>query len=72
MRLFFSIAGTTGALAILYYLYELQLGAISFFILSIFFFCLACAQFAKKDINEDEKGYLKNTLVKKRKNNRLS
>ncbi|WP_132008016.1 hypothetical protein [Mesobacillus foraminis] len=72
MRLFMTIAGATGLLAILYFLYELQLGAISFFILSIFFFSLAFLQISKKDIKDGKKGYLKSALVKKRRNNRLS
>jgi membrane protein implicated in regulation of membrane protease activity len=41
------IAGAATLAGALYYLYQRQLGAISFFILSIFFFYLAYAQLSK-------------------------
>ncbi|PLR76824.1 hypothetical protein CU633_13835 [Bacillus sp. V3-13] len=60
MRQFFLIASFIGALAALYYLYQRQLGAISFFLLSIFFFSLAVNQLSrqpdqKKDNRERRK-----------------
>ncbi|WP_245917554.1 MULTISPECIES: hypothetical protein [Bacillus] len=48
MRQFFLIASFVGALAALYYLYQRQLGAISFFLLSIFFFSLAVNQLSRQ------------------------
>jgi membrane protein implicated in regulation of membrane protease activity len=41
-------AGAVTLAGALYYLYQRQLGAISFFILSIFFFYLAYAQLSKR------------------------
>jgi membrane protein implicated in regulation of membrane protease activity len=41
-------AGAVMAAAAMYYLYQRQLGAISFFILSIVFFFLAFAQLKKR------------------------
>jgi hypothetical protein len=41
-------AGAVMAAAAMYYLYQRQLGAISFFILSILFFFLAFAQLKKR------------------------
>jgi membrane protein implicated in regulation of membrane protease activity len=41
-------AGAVMAVAAMYYLYQRQLGAISFFILSIVFFFLAYAQLKKR------------------------
>lgn len=51
----FFIAGIVGAAAALFYLYQRQLGAISFFITSIYFFYLAFSQLkkAKKDRRDD-------------------
>jgi hypothetical protein len=48
LRLFLTIAGAAAALGIMYYLYLRQLGAISFFLLAIFFFMLAVSQFKGK------------------------
>ncbi|PLR79773.1 hypothetical protein CVD25_16415 [Bacillus canaveralius] len=48
LRQFFLIASFVGALAALYYLYQRQLGAISFFLLSIFFFSLAVNQLSRQ------------------------
>ncbi len=44
MKSFFTIAAVIGAAAGMYYLYQHQLGAISFFLLSVFFFSLAYSQ----------------------------
>jgi hypothetical protein len=48
LKSFFFIASFIGAVGALYYLYQRQLGAISFFILSIFFFSLAFNQLSKR------------------------
>lgn len=56
MRSFFLIASFIGAGGALYYLYQRQLGAISFFLLSIFFFSLAFNQLSKQtdEMERDE------------------
>ncbi|WP_173427547.1 hypothetical protein [Mesobacillus campisalis] len=48
LRLLLTIAGAAAALGIMYYLYILQLGAISFFLLALFFFMLAVSLFRGK------------------------
>ncbi|MBT2683249.1 hypothetical protein [Bacillus sp. ISL-37] len=48
MRSVLLTAGAVMAVAAMYYLYQRQLGAISFFILSIVFFFLAFSQLKKR------------------------
>ncbi|HAQ07629.1 MAG TPA: hypothetical protein DCR24_08970 [Bacillus bacterium] len=52
MRQFYLTAVAVASIAALYYLYQRQLGAISFFILSIFFFFLAFALLSKSKKKE--------------------
>lgn len=54
LRQLYLTAGAMAAVAALYYLYQRQLGAISFFILSIFFFFLAFALLSKSKKNKHE------------------
>jgi membrane protein implicated in regulation of membrane protease activity len=49
-------AGAVMAAAAMYYLYQRQLGAISFFILSIVFFFLAFSQLKKRKRTGSRKG----------------
>ncbi|CAM3836558.1 hypothetical protein [Mesobacillus zeae] len=72
MRTVFNMAGTAGALSALYYLYQRQLGAISFFILSIYFFYLARKMLSKSDLEEKNHMPDGNSGEKTGKNNRLS
>lgn len=53
LKSFFLFALFFGAASALYYLYERQLGAISFFILSVFFFKIAFNQLSNRP-NETE------------------
>ncbi|WP_174734757.1 hypothetical protein [Mesobacillus harenae] len=55
-----------GIAAGLYYLYQRQLGAISFFILSVFFFALARHQLSKRTTPDDENGSEKADTPEKR------
>lgn len=52
LRLVLLTAGAATAAAATYYLYQRQLGAIPFFLLSIFFFYLAYTQLSKKKKNQ--------------------
>ncbi|ESU34431.1 hypothetical protein G3A_01360 [Bacillus sp. 17376] len=55
MRSVLLTAGAVIAVAAMYYLYQRQLGAISFFILSIAFFFMAYAQLKKRKRNDSRK-----------------
>jgi membrane protein implicated in regulation of membrane protease activity len=48
----FVTACAAAAGVVLYYLYQRQLGAVSFFLLSIFFFVLAMTQLSKRKKNQ--------------------
>ncbi|MDE3840346.1 hypothetical protein C0966_13475 [Bacillus methanolicus] len=64
MKSFFFIISIIGALGALYYLYQRQLGAISFFILSIFFFSLAFNQLSKRpDETETDRSLTNNDFI---------
>ncbi|SEN52782.1 hypothetical protein SAMN05192533_114124 [Mesobacillus persicus] len=54
MRILSIIALVGAVIAALYYLYQAQLGAISFFMLSILFFILAARLLRKKEGNEEQ------------------
>ncbi|EIJ80280.1 hypothetical protein PB1_07962 [Bacillus methanolicus PB1] len=71
MKSFFFIASIIGALGTLYYLYQRQLGAISFFILSIFFFSLAFNQLSKRpDETKTDQSLTNNDYIKKSERNK--
>jgi len=57
-RFIFKILGWAGALTVSYYLYKQQLGAIPFFLFSIYFFLLA-----RKELRKQPK---KRSIVKKK------
>ncbi|WP_141769949.1 hypothetical protein [Bacillus massilinigeriensis] len=74
MRTVVNVAGKAGALSVLYYLYQRQLGAISFFILSIYFFYLARKLMVKGSCEEKELTARKNhgnSAEKSTENNRI-
>ncbi|MBY0097439.1 hypothetical protein [Mesobacillus maritimus] len=50
MRVLLTVIGAIVAIAILYTLYQMQLGAISFFLLSIFCFTLSAILFKKRKV----------------------
>ena len=54
LKHFLMIVATLGAIAGMYYLYQRQLGAISFFILSTFFFYLAYHQLSKASKSQQD------------------
>ncbi|MBU8881020.1 hypothetical protein BGM26_19040 [Bacillus sp. FJAT-29790] len=53
MRRFFLFAAIMGIMTGMYYLYQKQLGAIPFLLLSIYFFVLAYSQLLKKTNQND-------------------
>ncbi|WP_404330483.1 hypothetical protein [Mesobacillus maritimus] len=53
MRVLLTVIGAIVAIVILYTLYQMQLGAISFFLLSIFCFALSVILFKKRGSKEE-------------------
>ncbi|PLR96597.1 hypothetical protein [Bacillus sp. T33-2] len=73
MRLILKIASFAAAAAVLLYLYHRQLGAVSFFILSIFFFTLSVNLMSReKKLKQDQGDANTDTYEKTGRNNRLN
>ncbi|MFE8701881.1 hypothetical protein ACFYKX_14870 [Cytobacillus sp. FJAT-54145] len=62
MKQIFIFAGIVGFIGFMYFLYQHQLGAIPFFLLSIFFFALARGQLSKHR-GQDKKDHQKNKKI---------